>query len=120
MTSRIAQITLDVIDPEREAEFWSQALGYRIERGDGRSIHLVSYGGEPSDRPTIWLQPVTELKHPKNRCHPDLTADDPRAEVDRLISLGASRTDVGQTGTEDFAVLQDPGGNEFCVLGVRS
>jgi len=38
------------------------------------------------------------------------------AEVDRLIELGARRADVGQTGSEDFTVLSDPEGNEFCVL----
>ncbi len=37
-------------------------------------------------------------------------------EVDRLLALGASRADVGQTGQEAFVVLADPEGNEFCVL----
>jgi glyoxalase superfamily protein len=49
----------------------------------------------------------------------DLKADEPAAEVERLISLGARRTDVGQTGCEGFEVLADPEGNEFCVLGVH-
>ena len=43
----------------------------------------------------------------------------PLAEVERLLSLGARRTDVGQTGREGFEVLVDPEGNEFCVLGVH-
>jgi hypothetical protein len=49
-------------------------------------------------------------------CHPDLEADDPEAEVARLVALGASHVDVGQTGDEGFVVLIDPEGNEFCVL----
>ena len=49
----------------------------------------------------------------------DLTADDPVAEVERLLSLGARRTDVGQTGREGFEVLADPEGNEFCILGAH-
>jgi hypothetical protein len=53
----------------------------------------------------------------KNRCHPDLEANDPEAEVARLVALGASHVDVGQTGDEGFVVLIDPEGNEFCVLG---
>ncbi|MGW3789477.1 VOC family protein [Micromonospora chokoriensis] len=53
----------------------------------------------------------------KNRLHLDLVADtDPRAEVRRLVDLGARRIDVGQTGAEGFTVLADPEGNEFCVL----
>jgi hypothetical protein len=52
------------------------------------------------------------------RGHLDLVAADGEveAEVDRLIGLGARRADVGQTGNEDFVVLADPEGNEFCVL----
>ena len=38
------------------------------------------------------------------------------AEVERLIGLGARRADAGQ-GTQPWAVLADPEGNEFCVLG---
>ncbi|MGC4757349.1 VOC family protein [Micromonospora trifolii] len=40
----------------------------------------------------------------------------PQAEVRRLLSLGARQLDVGQTGAEQFTVLADPEGNEFCVL----
>lgn len=34
----------------------------------------------------------------------------------RLLALGASRVDVGQSGTEGFVVLAHPEGDEFCVL----
>jgi hypothetical protein len=37
-------------------------------------------------------------------------------EVERLLALGATRADVGQTGEESWVVLADPEGNEFCVL----
>jgi len=39
--------------------------------------------------------------------------------VARLLSLGARRADVGQTGDEGFTVLADPEGNEFCLLHRR-
>ena len=39
---------------------------------------------------------------------------DQQSEVDRLISLGATRLDIGQ-GDVDWVVLADPEGNEFCV-----
>ncbi len=38
------------------------------------------------------------------------------AEVERLIGLGARRADLGQPA-RPWAVLTDPEGNEFCVLG---
>jgi catechol 2,3-dioxygenase-like lactoylglutathione lyase family enzyme len=116
MTTRIAQLTLDVIDPAKMAEFWSLALGYRVVPDDGQSIHLVPPDDEDAAAPTMWLQPVDEPKLRKNRCHPDLEATDPQQEVERLIALGASHAEIGQTGHEGFVVLVDPEGNEFCVL----
>ena len=65
----------------------------------------------------MWLQGSGTAKRGKNRLHLDLVADaDPQSEVRRLLSLGARQVDVGQTGTEQFTVLADPEGNEFCVL----
>jgi hypothetical protein len=57
----------------------------------------------------------------KNRLHFDLAppADgDQQAEVDRLVSLGATRIDVGQ-GEVNGVAMADPDGNEFCVLTPR-
>jgi hypothetical protein len=115
--SRIAQLTIDVVEPEAVAEFWCAALGYESRPDEGRSIHLA-----PADEgagPAIWLQPVDEPKSGKLRCHIDLEAPDAAAEVDRLLGLGARRADVGQTGDEGVVVMQDPAGNEFCVLGAN-
>ena len=39
--------------------------------------------------------------------------------LERLLSLGARRADVGQTGEESWHVLADPEGNEFCLLRRR-
>ncbi len=35
-----------------------------------------------------------------------------------MVALGARRVDVGQ-GEQPWTVLEDPEGNEFCVLGAR-
>ncbi len=45
--------------------------------------------------------------------------DDQDTEVERLEALGATRASIGQTGDEDWVVLADPEGNEFCVLSNR-
>jgi hypothetical protein len=118
MVSRFAQWTLDIHHLDTMATFWSQALGYRIERGTRGDAHLWP----PTDaRPgslSMWLQPTDARKRDKNRNHPDLVAEDGdvEAEVERLLALGARRADVGQTGREGFVVLADPEGNEFCIL----
>ncbi|MET3424840.1 catechol 2,3-dioxygenase-like lactoylglutathione lyase family enzyme [Actinoplanes tereljensis] len=117
MVSQFAQWTLDVRDIDRMAAFWSAALGYRIERGDDGDAHLWPAGGGLS----VWLQPTIAPKAGKNRDHPDLVAadGDVRAEVARLLALGATHADVGQKGDEGFTVLADPEGNEFCLLHRR-
>ncbi|UQU66997.1 VOC family protein [Couchioplanes caeruleus] len=118
MTSRIAQWTLDVQDVDVMARFWSAVLGYRINRGGDGNAKLYPPDDAPG-APPVWLQASAGPKSGKNRTHPDLVVtggEDQAAEVDRLLSLGARRADVGQTGDEGFTVLADPEGNEFCVL----
>jgi hypothetical protein len=64
---------------------------------------------------------VPEGKTVKNRLHIDLAPgpdDDHEAEVERLVGLGATRADAGQTDVR-WVVLADPEGNEFCVLTPR-
>jgi hypothetical protein len=66
-------------------------------------------------RPLLFLE-VPEAKAGKNRLHLDLSPDDQAAEVERIRDLGAMPVSVGQSGDEDWVVLADPEGNEFCVL----
>jgi catechol 2,3-dioxygenase-like lactoylglutathione lyase family enzyme len=118
MGSRLAQWTLDVQDVDEMSQFWSGALGYRVDRGDDGSAKLYPPDGAEPDVPTVWLQASAGPKHGKNRAHPDLrpTDGDVDAEVARLVGLGARRVDVGQSSSDPFVVLADPEGNEFCVL----
>jgi hypothetical protein len=62
----------------------------------------------------------------KNRLHLDVApfpGDDQRAEVLRLMGVGALRAEVGQSAaapdTVNWVVLTDPEENEFCVLSSR-
>jgi hypothetical protein len=57
----------------------------------------------------------------KERLHFDLAPPvdgDLRAEVDRLLSLGATRLDTGRDAAGRVP-MADPDGNEFCVLTPR-
>src|SRR4051812_793271 len=118
MTSRIAQWTLDVRDVDVMSRFWSAALGYRADAGDDGSAKLYPPDDAPPGALPVWLQASAGPKSGKNGNHPDLVCPDGdhAAEVDRLLSLGARRADVGQSGEEGFTVLADPEGNEFCLL----
>jgi catechol 2,3-dioxygenase-like lactoylglutathione lyase family enzyme len=114
MAARISQWTLDVSDVARMAQFWAAALGYRIA-DDGQHLWPPPEAGPHAL--SLWLQPVDEPTPGKNRGHPDLSPDgDGEAEVERLLTLGARRVEIGQTGDEGFVVVADPEGNEFCVF----
>jgi len=118
MVIKFVQWTLDVHDVAVMAEFWSKALGYRVDLGDDGNAKLYPPDDAAPDVATMWLQVVTTPKRNKNRNHPDLRPvdGDVEAEVTRLTELGARRVDVGQTAADPFVVLADPEGNEFCVL----
>lgn len=115
MTSQIAAISIEAVDPRRIAEFWCAVLGWEVQ-------HLDSTGGEiaPPDGswPTIDIGRVPEAKAVKNRLHLDICADGSTQndELRRLLELGAKQVDVGQTSDSTWIVLADPEGNEFCLL----
>ncbi len=116
MTIAPAQLTIDVADVELQAQFWSSALGFKIDRSPDGNVHARATNVDGPGLPSIWFQPTGGPKPSKNRLHLDFDAEDPVAEVERLLALGARRCDVGQTGDEGFIVLADPEGNEFCVF----
>ncbi|MGH3346985.1 MAG: VOC family protein [Nocardioides sp.] len=115
MPVSLHHIVIDSHDLPAQAAFWSAALRWRILSVREREIVV----GPDEHAPVgICLMPSPDPKIVKNRVHLDLTtsADDREAEIERLLSLGASRVDVGQTGDESWDVLADPEGNEFCVV----
>lgn len=118
MALRIETVTIDAEDPVSLARFWSEALGWEWREDEDGDV-WVEPGGDNPDlglvRPLLFLE-VPEAKSTKNRLHLDLTPDDQAAEVERLRSLGATPVSVGQIGDEDWVVLADLEGNEFCVL----
>ncbi|MGZ4491247.1 MAG: VOC family protein [Nocardioidaceae bacterium] len=115
MSSRIAVIAIDAVQPRVVADFWCSALGWQVlEEDDG----VTSIGPPDGSWPGIDVVPVPENKAVKNRLHLDLRADGSSFddELDRLLSLGATRADVGQPDDVTWVVLADPEGNEFCLL----
>ena len=138
------QVAIDCQDPAKLGEFWAAALGYVVQPpppGFADWPAFLAAQGVPEERwnsanalvdprgqgPRIFLQQVPEPKTAKNRMHLDLGSgggpgtppeeqrDRLRAEVERLVGLGATlveeHTDLGVT----WAVMRDPEGNEFCA-----
>jgi predicted enzyme related to lactoylglutathione lyase len=98
--------------------FWSEALGWPLVWDQDQETAIRSPHGGPK---ITWGGPPVRPKTGKNRLHFDLAppADgDQKAEIARLVSLGATRIDIGQADV-DWVVMADPDGNEFCVLTPR-
>jgi catechol 2,3-dioxygenase-like lactoylglutathione lyase family enzyme len=104
---RVGAVVLNVADIRRAADFWGRALGYVTApanpaflvspHGDGARLHLDE----------------------DDRTHLDLwtdNAEEQSAEVERLISLGATRVEWEYPPDADFVVLADTEGNLFCVI----
>ena len=99
-------------------QFWSEALGWPLVWDQGLQTAIQSPRGGPK---ISWdgarLTPETR----KGRLYFDLAPpihDDQQAEVDRLVSLGATRSGVGP-GEVSRVAMADPDGREFYVLTPR-
>ncbi|WP_116453093.1 VOC family protein [Blastococcus litoris] len=122
MACRFSELVVDSRDPEALAAFWAAVLDYRVlGREDDGAVEIgpeVGFGGAA---PTLVFAPVPDPTPGKVRLHVDVnpTDRDQDAELERLLGLGATRTDVGQTPEMNWHVLADPEGNEFCLLKRR-
>ena len=106
------QLVVDAADPAALGRWWARALGWTVVNDDAEEFEIRP---APDRLPGLLFVRVPEGKSAKNRLHLDFRPDDQRAEVDRLLGLGARHADVGQ-GEQTWVVLADPEGNEFCVL----
>jgi predicted enzyme related to lactoylglutathione lyase len=114
--SRVAHFVIDVADLDQGVSFWSAALDAAEEPLPEISRHIYRHLRLPDSEIRILLQKTNDIKTSKERMHLDLETDDVEQEVRRLEALGAKRWDHQQERGFEFWVLQDPWGNEFCVL----
>lgn len=108
--SRLAGFIIDCRgdDLERDARFWSQALGYPL---GGRDQTAVADYIELETAPAELHVEVQKVDHP-SRVHLDIETDDIDAEVRRLEKLGAKRLKAVRT----WVVMEAPSGHRFCVV----
>ncbi|MGH2465642.1 MAG: VOC family protein, partial [Candidatus Limnocylindrales bacterium] len=114
------QLVFDTADPDRQARFWAEALGYRLQPPpdgfDSWDAFLRSEG-IPEERwneasaitdpdgkgPRIFFQKVPEGKTAKNRLHMDLNASGGRgvALADRKPRVDAKVASLKALGATD-------------------
>lgn len=113
-------VTMDCREPERLATFWSKLLGSPIlepepDRPGWRRLHPVPSG------PRMNFQPIAEPKRGKVRLHLDILASDIDSAAERVLALGGTDTGAREVLPRGrIAVMQDPEGNEFCLLAPRA
>ncbi|RLK58346.1 hypothetical protein CLV68_4444 [Actinokineospora cianjurensis] len=103
---------------QRVGYFWSAALGWPLVWDQDEETAIRAPHGGPK---FTWGGPPLMPKVGKSRLHLDIAppaGGDQAAEVERLVSLGARRANIGQ-GDVDWVVMVDPDGREFCVLTPR-
>lgn len=119
--SRLKDACIDCAQPWSLAHWWANVLGYRVrphseadlaalrDRGIDLPEDDPSIALDPTDGsgPTMWFNRVPERKAVKNRMHLDVYGD-----VDDLVTRGAAVVER----REDWTVMTDPEGNEFCVF----
>jgi predicted enzyme related to lactoylglutathione lyase len=119
MPTSLLAVVVDCRDSFSQANFWATALGHQVsERNtDEYEVSDASRRGTP-----LYFMNVPESKTVKNRMHIDITTDGSiEDEVARLVAEGGTvvemRKDPATHANPDtWVVMQDPEGNEFCVL----
>jgi hypothetical protein len=98
--------------------FWSEALEWPLvwDRDQETAIQSPSGGSK-----ITWSGPPLMPRTGKDRLRFDIAPPvdgDQQTEVDRLVSLGAARIEIGP-GVVSWVAMADPDGNEFRVLTPR-
>lgn len=136
------QVVVDCADPHNLADWWAEAIGWRVEPSDEDFIRkMIEQGLATEDDTTrhkgvlVWkegaairhpereaqdrilFQLVPEPKTVKNRLHLDIRvgADNIERELERLTALGATFLHRGQQGPHSWVTITDPEGNELCL-----
>lgn len=120
MASVLNEIIVDCRDAEAQAAWWSRVLDWPAVFDEGGYWWISSDGTEDAEMPICFI-PVPEGKTVKNRVHLDVSPSgcEQAEELERLLSLGARHRDIGQGPDVSWVVLEDPEGNEFCLLRTR-
>jgi predicted enzyme related to lactoylglutathione lyase len=111
MAIRLGSTVINCADMELMTRFWSQALNlapssaapgddFRVLRGEHANLSLQ-----------LARTPVSA----RDQMHLDLYSNDQDAEVQRLAGLGARIVRHHGDPDDDYVVMTDPEGNEFCV-----
>jgi predicted enzyme related to lactoylglutathione lyase len=109
----VATVVINVLDIEREKQFWSALLGSEVSREVPGFFAWIAPQHEGGI--SVALQTVPDPTPGRNRLHMDTTVADLDAAQARIIELGGSHLEDHEVGGFHWRVMADPEGNEFCI-----
>jgi predicted enzyme related to lactoylglutathione lyase len=108
----VDEIVIDCAQPRELAQFWSSVLGGEIGERDADWVYIFPPGWSQ-----LSFQRVPEMKTIKNRLHIDVAVQDLASTTQEAVRIGARKIgEVQDTASGSFQVLQDPEGNEWCLV----
>ena len=108
---------IDSLRADDIAGFWSGLLERPVNEGANQFFAMIPASAD-GRFPALMFLAVPEPRQSKNRVHIDLVADDLAAEVERAVTLGATKVaDFNEYGAT-WTTLTDPEGNIFDI-GLR-
>jgi hypothetical protein len=114
MTLGFGQVVIDSQRADDIAAFWSALLERPVIDGANQFYAMIP-ASEDRSFPALMFLAVPEPREVKNRMHLDLVATDLAAEVERAVSLGATKVaDFDEYGTR-WTTMSDPEGNVFDI-----
>jgi len=115
---RLGWIQTDCHDPERLAGFWGAVFDVEIEDRFGDPPQYVNLASATADGPRVCFQRVPEGKVVKNRLHFDVAVDQIDAATERIQDLGGKRVPHDDYHDDGYSwrLMEDPEGNEFCLI----
>ena len=114
MAIRLGSTVINCADIETMTSFWAEALHLSPSSLDAGDEFRVLRG----ERSNVSLQVAATPVTARDQMHLDLYTDDQAGEVERLTALGASYIRRSEDPGDDYVVMADPEGNEFCVCAV--
>lgn len=107
-------LTMDANDVEVLAAFWCEATDYEV--ADSYYPILAVLASDKPNYPRLLMLQVPETKTAKNRLHMEFKTEDLKGEAERIVALGATLIAEREFGETKWIVMQDPEGNEFCLV----
>lgn len=109
---KIHAITIDTVNPQKLAAWWSEALGVAVGNDYGQIVQLAASRSVPP----FQFQKIEGVPTQGNRVHVDLKTTDLDGETERLVARGATVVQKFELPQIRYTTLLDPDGNKFDLV----